>query len=234
MKKERFFVVILSVFCIIAVIISYMQLIKVNNSDGMKFKKEYEELNGTTAYNDIKYSSLNINYKNPIKYVEYEELFDILQNKTGIIYLGFPKCPWCRTAIPVLFDIVNDYKIDNIYYMNILDERDSYTIEDDELHLEKNASDGYLKLLDILDEYLTDYVIELDDKTYEVGEKRIFAPSVIFVREGKILGIHVSTVASQENGFDSLTDDQYDELYSIYEDYITLMTSSTCDINSSC
>jgi hypothetical protein len=68
--------------------------------------------------------------------------------------------------------------------------------------------------------HLTDYVVVFDDEEYETGEKRIYAPSVIFVRDGKVLGIHVSTVDSHEDPRKPLTDEQYEELFGIYEDYI--------------
>ncbi len=237
--NKKLLTIILMVLCATSVIVAIFT--KGDELDSIKFKKEYESLNGTSASKTLKYSKMNIDTSNPIKYSNYDEILDVINNKTGIIYLGFPECPWCRTAIPVLLEVAKDNKIDTIYYLNILNERDSYTVEDGELVYskddsgkEKKGSKGYFKLLEALEEYLTDYTIELGDEVYEVGEKRIFAPTVIFVKEGKVLGIHVSTVAGQVSGFDKLTDEQHEELYSIYEDYIIDMTSSTCDIDSSC
>ena len=48
--------------------------------------------------------------------------------------------------------------------------------------------------MEALDEHLTEYTISFEDKTYETGEKRIYAPTIIFVKEGKVLGLHDSTV----------------------------------------
>ena len=73
-----------------------------------------------------------------------------------------------------------------------------------------------------------------DGKKYKTGEKRIYSPSVIFVRDGEILGIHMSTVESQENPKEGLTDEQYDELYDIYEDYINKVKGGTCSIGTFC
>ena len=60
--------------------------------------------------------------------------------------------------------------------------------------------------------------VEAYCKEYKTGEKRIYAPTVIFVRDGKVLGLHVSTVDSQKSGFDKMTEDQIEQLYGIYED----------------
>ena len=187
------------------------------------------------------YKKLEISDNNPVKYADYDELLDIIKNKTGVIYLGFPTCPWCRSALPVLFDVLKDNNIERLYYKNILTVRDSYVVENGKLTYEVDSDgneikgeDGYFELLDALDEYLTEYKISYEGKLYETGEKRLYAPTVIFVRDGKVIGLHESTVESQKSGYDELTKEQYEELYSIYEDYILEMTKETCSSDSSC
>ena len=240
MKKETILIITLPILCAVTAILAYVKLINTDipekNLDAIKFKEEYEALN-----DNEKYMSLEIDEENPIKYADYDKLLEVIDNGTGIIYLGFPGCPWCRNALPVLLDVAEDLNVEVIYYMNILNERDSYVVEDkklvyavDEEGNEKKGTKGYFKLLDALDEHLTDYVVTYEKKEYEVGEKRIYAPTVIFVRDGKVLGLHVSTVDSQENPREPLTDKQYKELYTIYEDYILETQSGTCSIGTSC
>lgn len=240
LKKENIYRIVLPILCLILAILAYFKTTNTNN-DPIKFKEEYEALNGEKTTNGNEYNTLEISEDNKIKYSNYDEIKKIIKKGTGIIYLGFPTCPWCRSAIPVLFDVVDNYDIDTIYYLDIKNERDSYIVEEgklvyalDENGNELKGTDGYFDLLELLDEHLSDYSITIDDEVYEVGEKRIYAPSVIFVHDGKVLGIHVSTVSSQKSGYDKLTDEQYDELYGIYEDYILEMTSTTCDTDSSC
>lgn len=238
MKKETILIITIPILCAITAILAYVKLIntEIPNVDAKKFKEEYEALNENEGY--IK---LDIDENNPIEYADYDKLLEVIENGTGIIYLGFPGCPWCRNALPVLLDAAKDNNVDIIYYMNILNERDSYVVEDEKLVYavdkegkEKKGTEGYFKLLKALDKHLTDYVVTYDGEEYEVGEKRIYAPSVIFVRDGKVLGIHVSTVDSQESPKEPLTEKQYDELYSIYEDYILETQSGTCSIGTSC
>jgi len=242
MKKEKIILICLPILCAIAAIIAYLKVINVkDNEDAIKFKNEYEEYNGVKVSNDLEYSTLDIDEDNPIKYSNYNELLNVIKKKTGIIYLGFPECPWCRSALPILLEVADDNDIDTIYYLNILNERDSYVVENDELVYatddegnEKKGTKGYFKLLDALDEHLTEYIVSYKDKTYETGEKRIYAPTVIFVKEGKVLGLHVSTVESQKSGFDKMNEEQIEELYGIYEEYILEMKKTTCSSDDAC
>lgn len=234
MKKETILIFTIPILCAIAAVLAYVKLIN-TDVDAVKFIKEYESLN------EEGYLKLSIDENNPIEYADYDKLLEVINNGTGIIYLGFPECPWCRNALPVLFDVAKDNDIETIYYMNILNERDSYVVEDGELVYatddegnEKKGTEGYFKLLDALEDHLSDYVIVFEDEEYETGEKRIYAPSVIFVRDGEVLGVHVSTVESQENPNEGLTDEQYEELYTIYEDYIIELQSGTCDVGTFC
>lgn len=243
MKKENVLFICLPILCVVAAIISYLAVInkEPTNEDALKFKEEYEALNGTVVFDDLKYSNLEISENNPIKYSDYDELLDVIENESGIIYLGFPECPWCRSALPILFEVAKDNDINTIYYLNIKNDRDSYIVEDGKLVYEldangkeKKGAKGYFKLMDALDKHLTDYIVSFEDKEYDTKEKRIYAPTVVFVREGKVLGLHVSTVESQKSGFDKMTDKQKDELYGIYEEYILEMKNSSCSKDDAC
>ena len=240
MKKEKVLLIVLPIILLILVLLSYFK-ISCLNTDAMKFKREYEKYNNKKIDSGKEYLNLNIKSNNPIKYKSADDLIDIISNKTGIIYLGFPECPWCRNAISVLLDVSEENDIKDIYYFNIKNERDSYTLEDSKLVYEKDENGNeikgtkdYSKLLKALDSVLFDYVLEIDGKKYETGVKRIYAPSVIFIKDGKIIGIQVSTVESQTDPYKKLTKDQYNELYDIYTDYVVKMKSSTCSIDKSC
>lgn len=242
MKKEKILFIALPILCAVAAVLAFIFIGKEKvNKDAVKFKEEYESLNGTVAFGDIKYNDLKIPENNPMKYSNYEEVIDVIENESGVIYLGFPGCPWCRSALPILLDVTKNNDINTIYYINIKDDRDSFIVEDGELTYqldeegnEKKGAEGYFNLMDALDEHLTEYVVSYEGKEYKTGEKRIYAPTVIFVRDGKVLGLHVSTVDSHKSGFDKMTEEQIDELYGIYEDYILEMKNSTCSKDDAC
>ena len=117
--------------------------------DGKKFAEEY-----TSVTKD-----------NVFVYRSAEEIINILEHGTGVVYLGFPECPWCTAYVPYLNEVAKANDVDKVYYYNILNDR-------------KDNTDNYKKMVDILKDYL---------KFDEEGNKRIYAPSVIAVKDGEIL-----------------------------------------------
>ena len=94
-----------------------------------------------------------------------EEIINILEHGTGIVYLGYTECPWCMAYVPLLNEIAKNEGIEKIYYYNIREDR-------------KNNTEFYQKVVSILNDYLN---------YDEEGKKRIFVPNVTFVKEGKII-----------------------------------------------
>lgn len=96
----------------------------VNNSvsDAVKFKDKYEKYNGKSNDKGTDYMTVQVAKNNIIEYASFNEVFDILDGKSGVIYFGFPECPWCRTLVPVLLDAADEAGIDTIYYLNALEE----------------------------------------------------------------------------------------------------------------
>lgn len=200
-------------------------------SDGIRFKEEYEALNGSTNSNGKEYIKLDISEDNIVKYSNLDEVIEILQEGTGVIYLGYPECPWCRNAISVLLSAADSTSLEDIYYVNMYDVRDKKELdEDNNIVTTVEAQDGYYELLDELSDILDDYI--LNDKqgnSYNTGEKRIYVPTVLFVRDGELVDYHVDTVESQKDPYVALNEDQTLELYDIYLDGIHDVLDDQCD-----
>ncbi|MDD5888866.1 MAG: thioredoxin family protein [bacterium] len=216
-------VLIILILCILGIILIIKKPSTTNVSvktDALKFKEEYESLNNTTRESDgAKYNNVTIPKDNPITYIDSAKAVDIIKNKKAIIYIGAAWCPWCRNAVPVMLDAAKDLQIDTIYYLNLDDEKSNYKIEDGTLVETNHGTKSYYDLLDILKEHLRDYILTDDDgNEYDTQEKRIYMPYVITVKNGKVQNEQLSTVKLNENQtkYDSLTDDQYQELYDIY------------------
>lgn len=160
-----------------------------NNDDALKFKSEYEALNSSSV-------KMDISENNPIKYASFDEIVEVLTKGTGVVYFGFPGCPWCRNVIPVLFDVAKENNVDTIYYFNPREIR-------------SNGDEAYQKLTTILNDYLE----ESDE-----GVKTLYVPDVYFVKDGKIMGNHLSTVSSQTDPYTALTEEQTLELKNIYQE----------------
>ncbi len=221
MKKKIVMISIIGLLAI-GVIISYL-FFKNNNEDALKFKKEYESLNNTIRESDgATYNNIKINKNNPIKYIDIKEALTLLKEETGVIYVGANWCPWCRNAVPVLFDVAKSNKVKTIYYLNIDDAKDTFEIKDEELIKTKDGSKEYYELLEVLKDELDDYILTNNDKTYNTGEKRIYMPFVVFFKDGEIIGSHTGTVSLNkgQTKYDDMTKEQYNKLFNIYDKFI--------------
>lgn len=102
---------------------------------------------------------------NVFVYKSETEIIDILENGSGIIYLGFPECPWCQSYVVYLNEVAKDNGIENIYYLNIKEMR-------------ANNTENYQKIVALIDSLLS---------VDENGNKRIYVPQVVFVKKGEII-----------------------------------------------
>lgn len=204
----------------------------VDNKDAISFKNEYESLNGVQRDKDGKtIKSISINENNPVDILTEEETISLLEGKTGIIYFGFADCPWCRSLLPVLLKTLDNMGIDKLYYLNIGSIRDTLSLtDDDKVEVKEEGSKGYYRILELLDSVLEPYYLtNKDGKKIDTLEKRLYAPTLVFVKDGKIEGIHVGTVDSQNSGYDDLTNEQQEELQNTIMDLVRKVYDVNCD-----
>lgn len=168
MKKK-----VLIIVCVTIVILGGICLYFVisnsdnKNSDNVKFAKEYTE----------------VDKDNVFVYKDIDEIINILKYGTGVVYLGFPECPWCQAYVKYLNDIAKEVGIEKIYYFNILEDR-------------KNNTEEYQEIVSILSDNLL-----RDDE----GNLRVFVPNVSFVVKGEIIGNDNET-SLDTKGFDKPSD----------------------------
>ena len=217
MKKN---IIFKSLVLIVILLITFLTL---NSKEVNKFKKDYEKLNNKTNENGKKYKNIKISNDNPIVYASYKEIFNVLDN-TGVIYFGFPECPWCRNAVPVLLDAAQETGIDKIYYMNNLKDRDIKTLKEGNIITEKEGTKNYNKLLKRLDGKVSVYN-GLNDENI----KRLYFPTVIVVKNGKIVDYIEGTVDTQKDPYKPLSKKEEKELKEKYIKAInkTLMCEKT-------
>lgn len=185
-KKTFIYIIVLVILIALTTTLTFILNKRSDNAeDSLKFKEEYEALNSSIP--------MDIDESNPIKYVTINDIEQLLTDGTGVIYFGFPSCPWCRNIIPVLFDVANKNNYKTIYYLNPR-----------EL---KSDTNNYNKLINLL----SDYLEELD------GNKVLYVPDVYFVKNGTIVGHHLSSVESQTDPKVALTESQVEELSNIYQ-----------------
>ncbi len=202
--KKKIIIGIIVIALIVLGIVLYFVLKP--ESDNLKFKHEYESLNSEKGYMDI-----TISKDNNVKYASFSEVKDFLKNGTGILYLGFPECPWCRNAIPVLLKAAKENEVDTILYFNAKPIRDEKELKDGKIVTMKKGTKEYYELVNLLKDVLGPYEGLEDDNI-----KRIYFPTAVFVMGGKITGAHVGTIDSQADPHKHLTAKQEKELLNIY------------------
>lgn len=205
------------------------------NEDAIKFKEEYEKLNGTKNDSGKTIRSLSISKDNPFVYKKADDIVELIDKKEKfIVYFGFSSCPWCRSVLPSLLSAAKDYNVDKIYYVDIKDIRD--TLEADKrgnITTKKKGSEGYYKLLEKFEDVLDDYKVKNSKgKEYNTGEKRIFAPNVIVVVDGKAKKITTGISDKQDDAYMELTDDMKKESYEAFEEIMKAYSegSSSCSM----
>ncbi len=227
MEKSNKIYLVIIIICSVLVVglcgYAIMNHKEIKETDAIKFKNEYESLNGYKNENsDKEYMKVEIDNENPIIYKTGQEILDILKKENAIVYFGFASCPWCRNAVPILLDAAKEEGLDKIYYVDILNIRDQYKFSGSiEPEMIKKGTDAYYDILKFLDKKLEKYYVTDDSgNMYDTGVKRLYAPTVLAVKDGKALDLHVSTLDSQEDPYTALTDEQKKELKDIYKEMI--------------
>ena len=121
-----------------------------NSSDSARFAKEYTQVGEDNVF--------------VIK--DGEEIIDILENGTGVVFLGYPACPWCQRYAAMLNDMAKEYGVKKIYYHDTYDDWQEDT-------------ENYKKLTEILSDHL-----QFDN----VGNRHLYVPDAAFVVDGEIIG----------------------------------------------
>lgn len=176
------------------------------------FAMEYAALNGKITEDGLHiYPSVELPEDNPFVYATFTEIIDTLENGTGVIYLGFPECPWCRCLVPALQEAYtrSDLQTSVLCY-NALPQRDVQVLaEDGTIITEKEASPEYAQLVSILYDYLGPYE-GLNDSSI----RRIYFPTTVFVLNGEIISLHIDTLEQQTDPYIPLDTVLYEELVS--------------------
>lgn len=161
MKKNKIW--ILSSLAFVIVIIGFILIITKGEryKDNVVFADEYKQ----------------VSKDNPFVYRDAKEIIKILEHGTGVVYFGFPDCPWCQAYVGILNNVAKKEKIEKIYYFDIYEAR------------EKNTKE-YKKIVSILKKYL---------KSDEEGNPRVYVPDVYVVVDGKIINHNNETSVVEED-----------------------------------
>ena len=237
MKKRSIFVVFAVIVLLIITGCSYDKKEKISDSE--RFKKEYESINGDVVEGtDYKVRELNIAKDNPIVYADANDIITMMDNNdTFVVYFGFNTCPWCRSVLPTLLDVAKDLKMEKIYYVDVKEIRNVLEVDKNgNVVTKKEGSEGYIGLLNRLDDVLDDYTLEYDGKEIKTGEKRIYAPNVVAVVNGEAKELETGISDDLENPFMELTEDMKKDTYNKFNCAIkcVLENKNSCSSKHAC
>ncbi len=213
-KKHLILIAVLIIVLLVIGVLVFHPFSKAN--DALKFKKEYESLNGTRLESGQKVRSITIDRENPFIYKSAEEIVEMIDHQeTFAVYFGFNTCPWCRSILPTFIEVAKDLKIESIYYVDVKEIRDTLTVDQEgKVQTTKKGSEGYYALLERLDAVLSDYSLQdASGKKVDAHEKRIYAPNVISILKGTPQKITTGISDKQENGYMQLTKEMLKDTY---------------------
>lgn len=124
---------------------------------------------------------------------------------SGILYYGRTNCPWCQRAVPVLDEVAKETGV-TIYYIDA--QQPLATAADGSVDAAK-SQEVYQELLSYISP-----ILEKD----EDGEPAFQIPEVIGVKNGEIVGHHLSLVDSfsLDSEDAQMNDEQVADLKDIY------------------
>jgi hypothetical protein len=143
---------------------------EVKVTDNIKFSNEYKD----------------ISKNNIFVYAKEQEILDIFNNKSGIIFMGFSSNIWSHYYADYLNQIAILNGIDKIYYYDFKSDRELYNTT-------------YASIVNKLVDYL-----EISD----VGKRSINAPTIVIVKNGEIIYFddEVTDIKGNVNPEDYFTD----------------------------
>ena len=197
------------------------------NKSALKFKEDYESLNGTTSKSGKEHRLLTINEDNPFEKITTKELLEKIENdETFYVYFGDKLCPWCRSVIEKAIEVANKKNIDKIYYVAIWDDegteivRDKYELKDGELVKTIEGCSEYPKFLEYFDALLSDYnLTDSEGNKISTGEKRIYAPNFIYVENGESVRLTEGISEKQKDSREELTKEILEDEEELFEEF---------------
>lgn len=113
---------------------------------------------------------------------------------SGIFYIGFPTCPWCIEAVPIMNEVAKEMDL-HIYYINKKAETSN----------EENIAKMTTLLQDIVSEN-------------EEGVPTLYVPEVVVINEGEISDHHADTVPNHDAHERKMEEEEQAQLKEIYKE----------------
>lgn len=170
--------------------------------------------------------------------VTMEEALELLEEDfEGILYFGFPGCPWCQAALPAMHEASQQAGID-IFYVSRANElrTEAWSELDEEMAwwLHENGLTDMRWLYTSPDEDASEEEIEAFEP--EAIRPNIFVPQIVHLRNGAVVNAHRGTFDGHDHvgeGDDrhlpELTDSEHASLLARYLEIFSAVGVCTLD-----
>ena len=148
--KNKIQMIIFIICLILCIVIGTKDYSKDKVSDNIRFSELYSQVSSNNVY----------------KFINATEALSIINNRSGIILMGFPTNKWTNSYAKIVNDAAKEVGIKEIYYYDFLNDRE-------------NNNGTYETIVNKLEVYVT-----VDD----LGNKDLHAPTLIIVKDGIIIG----------------------------------------------
>lgn len=124
--------------------------------------------------------------------MDFDEAVEFFRTgQSGLLYFGFPDCPWCQEVIPLLHEAAGEDVA--VHYIRTRDENRSRLYTDEQ----KEQIVPYLK----------DYMSENDE-----GELTLYVPLVVAVEHGQVTDGHQGTVEGHDAHERTMTEEEKEQV----------------------
>lgn len=197
------------------------------NEDALKFKNDYESLNGKTTASNREYRMVIIDENNPFVYSTCEEIVSLIKEgkQDFVVYFGANWCPWCRSIVETFIQTAKLSQIDKVYYVDVrpenLEENEIRNVyakkENGEIYRSHEGTAAYNEFIEIARDFLSDYSrsdVESLAGTIWEGEKRVGAPNFFLIKAGKVVQMTTGVSELQESAYSEMNDDIVNDITS--------------------
>lgn len=126
--------------------------------------------------------------------ISFDDAIHLFEDKgTGLVYFGFPDCPWCNEIVPLLKGAAEEADIEVLYVR---------TRDDD--HERLYSDEQRDKIAPYFGDH--DYI-----RNNLMGQPTMYVPLVIAVKDGELAAGHQGTVDGHDAKESEMTDEQREQ-----------------------
>lgn len=159
------------------------------NQNVCGFECETSDMSEYTSLAGVDHVFLDVTYEEALQFLKSEEF-------SGILYYGYPACPWCEEAVVEMNDAAKAMNVD-IYYIN---KKSDFNIAHPEL---EEATETILN---------TYFALDLDKE----GKPHLYVPEVVVIKKGKVVDHHLGTFEEHDAHERTLNEKEKQTLEAIY------------------